>query len=209
MTVSVALFTADLRLHDNPVLWAAVERAAAVVPLFVVDDGVRAAGFDAPNRRAFLADCLGDLDGGLRERGGRLVVRTGDVVAETCRVAQEAGADDVHVAADVSGYAQRREDRLRSALAAEGRRLCVHDAVTSALPPGAVTPQGKDHFAVFTPYFRRWQAERPRDVLGVPRRVPVPHGIGSVPVPERSSVSGASPGLRGGGEQEGRLRLTA
>ncbi|MGW6100063.1 deoxyribodipyrimidine photo-lyase, partial [Streptomyces sp. NPDC055157] len=35
MTVSVALFTSDLRLHDNPVLSAAVRGADAVVPLFV------------------------------------------------------------------------------------------------------------------------------------------------------------------------------
>ncbi|MGW3637093.1 deoxyribodipyrimidine photo-lyase, partial [Streptomyces sp. NPDC005143] len=34
MTVSVALFTSDLRLHDNPVLSAAVRGADAVVPLF-------------------------------------------------------------------------------------------------------------------------------------------------------------------------------
>lgn len=62
MTVSVALFTSDLRLHDNPVLSAAVRGADAVVPLFVEDDGIRRAGFDAPNRRAFLADCLAGLD---------------------------------------------------------------------------------------------------------------------------------------------------
>ena len=44
-----------------------------------------------PNRAAFLADCLADLDAGLRDRGGRLVVRTGDVVDEICRVAAETG----------------------------------------------------------------------------------------------------------------------
>ncbi len=84
MTVSVALFTSDLRLHDNPVLHAAVRGADAVVPLFVRDDGIHRTGFDAPNRRAFLAGCLADLDAGLRRRGGRLVVREADVVAAAC-----------------------------------------------------------------------------------------------------------------------------
>jgi deoxyribodipyrimidine photo-lyase len=42
-----------------------------------------------PNRLAFLADCLRDLDGGLRKRGGRLVVRSGDVVQEVCKSAAE------------------------------------------------------------------------------------------------------------------------
>ncbi|WP_181768678.1 cryptochrome/photolyase family protein [Streptomyces albidus (ex Kaewkla and Franco 2022)] len=209
MTVSVALFTADLRLHDNPVLRAALDSADEVVPLFVLDSGVRAAGFDAPNRRAFLADCLADLDAELRERGGRLVVRSGDVTEETRALASECDAQQVHVAGDVSGYAQRREDSLRRGLAEDGRELRVHDAVVTALPPGAVTPQGRDHFAVFTPYWRRWAAEALRPVLGAPRVVRVPEGVSSAALPDRSKVAGVSPGLAAGGESEGRARFSA
>lgn len=209
MSASVALFTADLRIHDNPVLRAALDGAEEVVPLFVIDEGVRAAGFDAPNRRAFLADCLADLDAALRERGGRLVLRTGDVAEETCAVAVECGARQVHMAGDVSGYAQRREERLRRLLASDGRELCVHDAVVTALAPGEVTPQGRDHFAVFTPYFRRWAAERLRPVLRAPRTVRVPEGPGSAALPSRPDVKGVSPGLAAGGEREGRARFDA
>ncbi|NLU69498.1 deoxyribodipyrimidine photo-lyase [Streptomyces sp. HNM0574] len=207
--MSVALFTSDLRLHDNPVLRAALAAADATVPLFVLDTGVRAAGFDAPNRRAFLADSLAALDAGLRERGGWLVVRAGEAVAEVRRLAAETGAHEVHLAAGVSGYAQRREDRLRRALAADGRRLRVHDAVVTVLPPGAVAPQGRDHFAVFTPYFRRWSAERPREVLDAPRAVRVPTGVASEPLPRRADVPGTAPALAAGGEPEGRRRFTA
>lgn len=208
-SVAVALFTADLRVHDNPVLNAALRAADEVVPLFVLDAGVSDAGFDVPNRRAFLADCLADLDAALRERGGRLVLRTGEVTAEVRAVAAECGADEVHVAGDVSGYAQRREDRLRRGLEQDGRRLRVHDAVTTALPPGAVTPQGRDHFAVFTPYFRRWAGEGQRGVLRAPGRVRVPRGVGSAALPRRSAVPDVSPGLAAGGEREGRRRFAA
>lgn len=117
MTVSVALFTSDLRVHDNPVLRAAVRDADAVVALFVRDKGIHRAGFDAPNRRAFLADCLADLDAGLRRRGGRLVVRDADVVAAARAVVVETGARSLHIAGGVSGYAMRREARLHTALA--------------------------------------------------------------------------------------------
>lgn len=172
-------------MHDNPTLHAALAGTGEVVPLFVVDEAIAAAGFATPNRRAFLAGCLTDLDAGLRTRGGRLVVRTGDVVARTREVAAEAGADEVRTAGGVSGYAQRREERLRRALESDGRRLHVHDATLTVLPPGAVTPGGSDHFAVFTPYFRRWSRERPRDVLAAPRTVRVPAGIGSDGVPAR------------------------
>ncbi|MET9552176.1 deoxyribodipyrimidine photo-lyase [Streptomyces sp. NPDC006645] len=209
MSVSVVLFTGDLRLHDNPTLRAALAGADEVVPLFVLDRAVESAGFATPNRRAFLADCLADLDAGLRERGGRLVVRAGDVVEETRKVAAECGAGEVRTAGGASGYAQRREERLRRALESDGRRLCVHDATLTVLPPGAVAPAGSDHFAVFTPYFRRWSRERPREVLAAPRSVRVPAGVGSERVPVRAEVPGVSAGLAEGGETVGRKRFTA
>ncbi|MFF0729202.1 cryptochrome/photolyase family protein [Streptomyces sp. NPDC004134] len=209
MSVAVCLFTSDLRLHDNPALHAAVRAADEVVPLFVSDDALARTGFVRPNRRAFLADCLAGLDKALRARGGRLVVRTGDPVREAVGVAAAAAAAEVHVAAGVSAYAQRRETRLREALAADGRRLVVHDAAVTVLPPGAVTPQARDHFAVFTPYFRRWAAADLRTPLPAPRRVPVPAGVRSLALPARAEVSGTSPGLARGGEKEGRRRFAA
>ncbi|MFE0251354.1 cryptochrome/photolyase family protein [Streptomyces sp. NPDC059010] len=211
MRVCVALFTADLRLHDNPVLHAAVRDTERVVPLFVVDTGIRRTGFAVPNRAAFLADSLADLDAALRDRGGRLVVRVGDVVEETCRVAAETGADAVHIAGGVSRYAARREDRLRVRLAGERRRLHVHDASLTVVPPGALTPagRGKDHFAVFTPYFRRWENFSVRDVLPVPDAVRLPDDVRSADLSRTESlaVGPTSPGLPAGGESEGRRRL--
>ncbi|MCH0542620.1 deoxyribodipyrimidine photo-lyase [Streptomyces sp. MUM 203J] len=209
MTVAVVLFTADLRVHDHPPLRAALRTAETVVPLFVRDGTIAAAGFTAPNREAFLADCLTDLHESLRERGGRLVVRSGDVTRTVCAVAAEAGADEVHLAADHSGYARHREDRLRAALTAERRTLHVHEAVGTALPPGSVTPQGSDHYAVFTPYFRRWSRERLREPLAAPRRVPVPAHIRSEGPPFPAPTAGLSPALPPGGEREARRRLTA
>ncbi|MEU3844288.1 deoxyribodipyrimidine photo-lyase [Streptomyces sp. NPDC028635] len=209
MHVSVVLFTSDLRLHDHPPLRAALEAADAVVPLFVRDRAVAAAGFSAPNRSAFLADCLADLDASLRERGGRLVVRSGDLVEEVCRAVTEADADEVHMAAAHSAFATRREDRLRRALEACGRRLFVHDAVTVAVPPGEVTPSSSDHFAVFTPYHRQWAQVRLRAVATAPRRVPVPDQVHGEPLPARGEVSGVSPALARGGESEGRKRVAA
>ncbi|MEU5540088.1 deoxyribodipyrimidine photo-lyase, partial [Streptomyces sp. NPDC020362] len=209
MNVSVVLFTADLRLHDHPPLRAALDGARQVVPLFVRDRAVEASGFAAPNRLAFLADCLRDLDAGLRRRGGRLVVRSGDLVEEVCKAVTEADADEVHMAADVSAYAHRREERLRRALEADGRRLHVHDTVTTALAPGTVTPASSDHFAVFTPYFRQWSQQRLRDPLGPPRTIRVPEGVGSEQLPSRAAVAGVSGGLAEGGETEGRKRFGA
>ncbi|WP_256106195.1 deoxyribodipyrimidine photo-lyase [Streptomyces sp. ODS05-4] len=205
MTTAVVLFTSDLRLSDHPPLRAALRAADEVVPLFVQDPGVRAAGFDAPNRRAFLADCLASLDAGLRKRGGRLVVRSGPVVRETAAVAAECGAAEVHLAAGVTRYAHHREEGLRTALEKDGVELHVHDAVVTAVAPGTVVPSGgSDHFAVFTPYFRRWSDVRLREPLGAPRKVRVPAEVRSEELPRRADVPDVSPDVPKGGEDAGR-----
>ncbi|MFD9126386.1 cryptochrome/photolyase family protein [Kitasatospora sp. NPDC059571] len=199
MTVSVALFTQDLRLHDNPVLHAARAAADEVVPLFVLDPDVAAAGFAAPNRLAFLADCLHDLDASLRQAGGRLVLRRGPAAEEAARLAHEVGAVSVHVAAGVSGFAHHREAALRKAL---GDLLHVHDGSLTVLAPGAVTPVGKDHYAVFTPYHRAWQQAPRRTPHGAPRTLRTPAGPRSEPLP--TGVRPDSPGLPPGGESAAR-----
>ncbi|WJV44115.1 cryptochrome/photolyase family protein [Streptomyces flavofungini] len=208
MTVAVVLFTSDLRLHDHPPLRAALAAADEVVPLFVRDPAVHAAGFDAPNRSAFLADCLTDLDRALRERGGRLVVRGGPVAEVVSRVVTECGASEVHMAAGVTTHAHRRERRLRDALATCGAALHLHDAVITAVAPGALTPAGKDHYAVFTPYLRRWSQELLRQVLPAPRAVRVPDEVHGERLPSRDGLSGLSPDLPDGGETAGRARLS-
>jgi len=235
MVAVVVVFTGDLRLHDNPVLHAALESGRResgrreVVPLFVRDPAIADGPFGAPNRLALLADCLADLDAGLRERGGRLVVRSGAFTEQVCRVAAEARAEEVHIAAGASGYAARRERLLREALAAERRRLVVHSGVTTAVPPGLITPGGAStsapagavagaggaagdraaHFAVFTPYHRHWSRKTLRRPLGAPRKVRVPERIASEELPDRAALAGVSPGLGRGGERAARERLSS
>lgn len=205
MRVGIVLFTRDLRVHDNPALHAAWEECERVVPLFVLDDAVLAA-FGAPNRVAFLLDALRDLDTSLRGLGAGLVVRHGDVAAEVARVATAVGADALFLAEDVSAYARRRERRLRTA-GVEVRSL---PGVT-VTPPGELTPSGGgDSFAVFTPYWKRWQAQPRRTVLELPAAIRCPE-IDPGRVPDLDEiVSGAlSPGLPEGGETAGRRRLAA
>ncbi|GGN82614.1 FAD-binding domain-containing protein [Nocardia rhizosphaerihabitans] len=62
MSVAIALFTRDLRVHDNPVLAAAARTADQVVPLFVVDKALVPPRCP-PNRAHFLAAALSELDG--------------------------------------------------------------------------------------------------------------------------------------------------
>ena len=207
--VSVALLTCDLRVHDNPVLHAAAGAPGTTVPLFVLDDAVRDSGFVTPNRAAFLGDCLADLDGSLQARGGRLLVLRGDAVTETVRLATALGGARVHVAEGVSGFAQHREQRLRAEL---GDRLTVHQAVSTTVPPGALLPAGRDHYAVFGAYHRRWGLAQRREPLPAPREMTLPQlpstGLTLAAVRKLLAAAGRpAPGLAQGGEQVARRRL--
>lgn len=202
-STAIVVFTRDLRVHDNPTLADACTRAEYVVPLFVHDSALAAAGFAAGPRLRFLAGCLSDLDTRLRALGAGLIQRHGDLVAEVCRVAEEIDAAEVHIATDASGFAARRQRRLTEALAGHRRRLVGHDGVHTVLAPGGVTPEGKDHFAVFTPYFRRWADAPRRPVYPAPHRVRLPP---TLPPPRLPVADVDTAAAWPGGETEGRLR---
>lgn len=204
----VVLFNRDLRVHDHPALAAAVRDADAVVPLFVLDDAILESRFAAPNRLAFLHDCLTDLDHALVARGAGLLVRRGSVVAETVAVARDVGAEAVFTSADVSGYSKSRETELTKALECE---LRMFPGVT-VVDPGAITPTGGDHYKVFTPYWRAWQAQPTRPLAPTPARLHLARGIQPAGPPSRRSLLRAggpvSPSLPRGGETEARRRLS-
>ncbi|WP_440098800.1 cryptochrome/photolyase family protein [Streptosporangium sp. H16] len=195
----IVLFSRDLRVHDHPALAAACERARHVIPLFVADPAI-----PSGNRGGFLAECLADLRGSLRERGGELVVRHGDPVAETMRLAEETKAQAVHTSLDVSTLARRRQRRL----AEECDRLRMAFRVFPGLtivPPDALRPTGGgDHYRVFTPYLRAWARQPRREVLKAPDIVHVPGGLraGRLPEPGREPYE-----LFRGGEKAGRRRM--
>jgi deoxyribodipyrimidine photo-lyase len=187
---AVVLFTRDLRVHDNPALAAAAREAEHVLPLFVLDERL----LGVSGRRArLLGSALRDLDGSLRRLGARLVVRRGDPVAETVRVARECPADAVFLAEDVSAYAQRRERLLAAEL-----EVRTFPGVT-VVPPGSIAPDGKDSYVVFTPYARAWSAAPWRALERPPRRLRLPG---------RVAVGRLPSGDEGGGETAARKELT-
>ncbi len=208
MRCAVVLFTRDLRVRDQAALATAAREAERIVPLFVLDDALLRRRCGAPNRVAFLLDCLHDLDNSLRERGGRLVLRRGDPVAEALRVARESDATAIHIGDDYSAYARERRGRLAGECEREGVRLGVHPGVT-VVEPGKLTPTGGDHYRVFTPYWRVWSESPRRSPHRAPAELRLPRGIavGRIPALRRLTREPPSPDLHGGGESAARRRL--
>ena len=201
MSVGIVLFTRDLRVHDQAALIAATTTHDQVVPLFLLDEALLPhAG--TPNRVSFLLDSLRALRASLRELGGDLIVRRGDAVAETGRIASATGARTLFVGDEVSRYAQQRLRRLRERL-----EVRVVNTVTT-VAPGELAPEGRDHYRVFTPYWRRWREEPRQPILDAPMRVVVPSlDAGRLPELGELVADPSSVDLPSGGEKEGRRRL--
>jgi deoxyribodipyrimidine photo-lyase len=142
MRTAVVLFTRDLRAHDHPALAAARRDSDRVVLLFVIDERLLAA---SEKRNRFLGDRLAELRAGLG-----LVVTHGDPIEEVAGFRPDA----VYLSEDVSAYARRRVARL-----AERFEVRLFPGIT-IVPPGELAPAGKNHYRVFTPYWRAWR-ERP------------------------------------------------
>ncbi|BBY07765.1 cryptochrome/photolyase family protein [Mycobacterium noviomagense] len=205
MAVTMALFTRDLRVYDNPVLSAAHRAGERIAPVFVLDEAILSSSYMTSNKAHFLAAALAELDGELRRRGGRLIVRRGSVVSEVERLVVEHSITEVHVASDVSSYAARREHRLRERLARHRCSLEVHSSSVTLSEPGELTPAGGDHFSVFTPYYRKWLHAVTRRVLPAPSRLKVVD-TQSEPLPSGGQLCThpASPKLTVGGETTAR-----
>src|SRR5690349_19781313 len=124
-------FRSDLRLHDNPALVEAIaEGADGVLPLFVVDDTL----WGESARSAYLRLLLTDLSA----RIGGLHVVHGEPTVEVPRVAEQVGAESVHVAAAYTPYGSRRDHRVEHALAEHGVRL-ERTGSPYAVAPGRIT----------------------------------------------------------------------
>jgi deoxyribodipyrimidine photo-lyase len=209
VSTAIVLFNRDIRLRDNPAL-AAAARAERTVPLFVLDPALLASRFAAPNRVVFLLESLRDLGENLRHAGGRLYVRQGDPVREALALARECGAEELHVSADWSAFAQRREGRLRRACEEERIAFSTHPG-TTIVSPGTVTPGGGDHFKVFSPFHRAWEEVQSRPREPAPRRLRVPSRLAAGQLPSFDSLLRGEPSPQRvpGGETAGRKAMRA
>jgi deoxyribodipyrimidine photo-lyase len=178
--IVVVWFRRDLRLADHPALHAAVERGAAVVPLFVHDPRLTT-GRDAP-REAWLRATLGALAAELHAAGVPLVVRRGDPRQEVARAAREAGAGTVHWSDDFTPYARRRDAAVAAACAAIGVEARSFPGSALVEPDRLRTSSG-GFYTVFTPFHRAWSAVPAVAPLPAPARLAPGPGLGGEAVP--------------------------
>jgi deoxyribodipyrimidine photo-lyase len=195
----------DLRLHDNTALIAALTYAEVVVPLFIIDPIILTADTFSSQRYAFMLNGLRQLDGDLRQRGSRLIVREGDIVQQLQQLLQESGAATIFAEEDYSPYARRRDQAIMAA----GLPLQLTPGLTLH-HPNAVHKKDGTPYTVFTPFSRVWRSlPQParRDVLPVPDEMEFSAEITSlpIPIPTQPTLSDTVPFAAGEAEAQRRL----
>ncbi|MGE4425183.1 MAG: deoxyribodipyrimidine photo-lyase [Solirubrobacteraceae bacterium] len=186
MSTAIVWLRRDLRVRDHPALRAAGER---VVPLFVVDPALVAR---APAPRAtFLAGCLAALDGELRERGGRLVVRHGRPERVLPDLAREVGAAVAHWTADASPVGRSRDGRVAAALEDAGIAWRAHPG-QYVVDPDALRTGAGGPYRTFTPFGRSWAGAPRRTIVDAPSSLVVPRVAGDG-LPTAGDLTGPAP----------------
>jgi deoxyribodipyrimidine photo-lyase len=202
-------FRRDLRLHDQPALRAALAAHDAIVPVFCLDDRLLHGRHASGPRTQFLLEALHDLDTGLRERGGGLVLRRGRPERELPLLARETGASAVYISEEVTPYGRSRDGATGAALRADGIVTHASPGVTVVDDVRAVRTHAGAPYGVFTPFLRAWSGQPRRAVLPAPRALALPAGVRTGEIPRLEEL-----GLRQeveeplrGGETAARGRL--
>ncbi len=199
-------FRRDLRLRDNLALQAAVEPSPEgvdlrVVPLFIVDPALVQRGRMSPARLQYLAQALADLDAQLRAHGGRLVVRNGSPENVLPQIIQEVRATQVHATADVTPYANARDDKVQRAMEdLDDCTVTFHPGLYIHEPMSVQTGAG-DMYKVFTPFHASWKELPVGDIVEAPKDVAVHGSVASDELPTAADLIAAA-GLADNGHNE-------
>ena len=151
-------FRYDLRVSDNTALSEAARRAEEVIPVFILEDALRAGPDVGAARLAFLLQSLEALRKNLAELGYTLIVRCGkseEVLPKLCR---ETGAQAVFANKRYEPYAQARDSRVFNVLNAAGFGFELFKDAVIWEEQEILTQAGKP-YTVFTPYSRSWKAK--------------------------------------------------
>ena len=171
---TIVWFRHDLRLADNPALHAAMQRASAVIPLFIYAPEEETPWQPGGASRWWLHQSLAALDARLREVGSRLVIRCGPTLAMLRGVAKETNADAVFWNRRYEPSVIARDRKVKEALGSDG---LAAESFNAALlhEPWTIHNQSQKPFQVFTPFWKHCLAKpAPAEPLPVPTNLPAP-----------------------------------
>ena len=171
----IVWFRTDLRLHDNPALYAAIRQSERIIPLYIHaphEDGRWQPGAAS---RWWLHYSLSSLGRDLRKLGSRLIIRAGNSLEQLQHLSDETGAIDIYTTRCYSPDCIERDNNLQRALHTAGIGFTLFNGNLLLEPDNIRNKAGKP-FKVFTPYWRTHQ-----QLFSLPTLLPVPNRLPSAP----------------------------
>ena len=163
--LAVVWFRQDLRLEDNPALYAAARSGASLVPVFIHEDDDAGQWKAGSASRWWLRKSLAELDASLDNTLRILRGRAGEIIPQ---IAHELGAGAVYWNRCIEPWRVARDVKIKQDLLDAGIEVhssngaYLYDPVVVAKPDG--TP-----YRVFTPFYKRVGNElTPRKPLPTP-----------------------------------------
>ncbi|MFO1424860.1 MAG: deoxyribodipyrimidine photo-lyase [Candidatus Competibacteraceae bacterium] len=168
MSTALVWFRRDLRLTDNPALHRAASEHERVVPVYIHSPHEEAPWEPGAASRWWLHHSLVALDGALRRRNSRLVLRQGDSLPALRALLQETGAAAAYWNRLYEPATVARDRAVKAALRADGIVAESHQA-TLLIEPWALLKADETPYQVFTPFWKACLGKLP---LAAPLPVP-------------------------------------
>ncbi len=147
----IVWFRRDLRLADNPALFAASQSGKPVILLYVSEtDGEREPGAASA---LWLHHSLTSLAHDIQSIGGKLILRRGQAKTILDEIIDETGANEIHWNRRYVGEARRLDADIKADLKSRGLTVLSHNANLLS-EPWSVEKKTGGYYKVFTPYWR-------------------------------------------------------
>lgn len=181
LTVSppaIVWFRNDLRIEDNPALYAAKQTGAPVIPVYILDDGAPHALGGAS--RWWLHHSLMKLSEQLQQTGAQLILRRGESKACLKKLVEETGAGSVFWNRRYCAEHIATDKQLKADLSDDGVTVESFNGALLREPWELRTGSG-GHYRVYTPFWRALRSmgparleplPTPRKINGLPKKPP-------------------------------------
>ncbi|MDB6174452.1 MAG: Deoxyribodipyrimidine photo-lyase [Chthoniobacteraceae bacterium] len=182
MSVVIHWFRRDFRLNDNTALYAARATGNQVVPVYILSTWKKEHAWTGAPRQEFLCGSLRALAGGLKEKGGRLLIRQGAADLELEKLARESGATAIYFNRDPDPFGRAMELKVEQMAIRLG--LKVHACKDAAIHErDEVQTKSRTPFRVFTPYSKAWlKLDKPAPGPAI-ERLSTPENLSSLELP--------------------------
>lgn len=211
INTALVWFRYDLRLSDNPALWAAVASGRRIIPVFIDWPAQERPWSPGSASHWWLQLSLEALDRSLRQRGSRLLIRRGPAQVELVRLARETNARTVYWNRRYEPVAIELDRRVGDVLERNGIEGVGLEGTLLHHPETILTRQGSP-YRIFTAFWKNARREpAPMALSDAPQRLnALPRSLNGVDARELKRVSGGNGGppgwVPGEAAAKGRLR---